>query len=183
MSDNLGSRLRAVRKATGLSQRELAKRAGVTNSTISLIEQDRVSPSVGSLKKVLDGIPMTMADFFTIGVDEDKSKIFFPKDSQPNMGQDNIQYYLVGVGRPDREIEVMRETYGRGADTGEELIEHEGQEGGIVISGKLELTVGDTVQILNPGDGYYFDCSQPHRFRNIGEEDLHIVSANSPPNF
>lgn len=183
MSDNVGSRLRVIRKAKGLSQRELAKRAGVTNSTISLIEQDRVSPSVGSLKKVLDGIPMTMADFFTMGVNEDRSKTFFPKDSQPNMGQDNIEFYLIGVGRPDREIEVMREVYGVGADTGEEVIEHEGQEGGVIISGQLELTIGDSVQILNPGDGYYFDCLQPHRFRNIGDEELHIISANSPPNF
>ena len=50
----------------GLSQRELAKRAGVTNGMISLIEQNRVSPSVSSLKKVLDGIPMSLAEFFTL---------------------------------------------------------------------------------------------------------------------
>lgn len=37
-------RLQAVRKAKGLSQRELAKRVGVTNSTISLIEQNRSAP-------------------------------------------------------------------------------------------------------------------------------------------
>ncbi|MGH8315339.1 MAG: helix-turn-helix domain-containing protein, partial [Steroidobacterales bacterium] len=42
--------LRAVRSMYGLSQRELAKRAGVTNGMISLIEQNRVSPSVSSLK-------------------------------------------------------------------------------------------------------------------------------------
>ena len=57
MSLDVGARLKMVRKKRGLSQRELAKRAGVTNSTISLIEQNRVSPSVSSLKKVLDGVP------------------------------------------------------------------------------------------------------------------------------
>ena len=45
---DIGLRLQAVRKAKGLSQRELAKRVGVTNSTISLIEQNKVSPSVSS---------------------------------------------------------------------------------------------------------------------------------------
>ena len=69
MSIDVGARLRAVRKMRGFSQRELAKRVGVTNSTISLIEQNRVSPSVGSLKKVLDGIPMALADFFTLEVE------------------------------------------------------------------------------------------------------------------
>ena len=45
----LGARLRAVRQLQGLSQRELAKRAGVSNAIISLIEQNRSSPSVGLL--------------------------------------------------------------------------------------------------------------------------------------
>ncbi len=46
-----GSRLKLVRESYKLSQRELARRSGVTNATISLIEQNRVSPSVSSLKK------------------------------------------------------------------------------------------------------------------------------------
>src|SRR5690606_6288151 len=66
---DIGARLQLVRKSKDLSQRELAKRVGVTNSTISLIEQNKVSPSVSSLKKVLDGIPISLADFFTLDLD------------------------------------------------------------------------------------------------------------------
>lgn len=61
---DVGARLRILRERSGLSQRALAKRAGVTNSTISLIEQNRVSPSVASLTKVVGSLPMTMAEFF-----------------------------------------------------------------------------------------------------------------------
>jgi len=43
MSLDVGAHLKAVRQMYGLSQRELAKRAGVTNGLISLIEQNRVS--------------------------------------------------------------------------------------------------------------------------------------------
>jgi len=39
------------------------------------------------------------------------------------------------------------------------------------------------VQVLGPGEGYYFESTRPHRFRNIGEDDLLIVSANTPPSF
>ena len=49
-----GTRLKLVRERNNLSQRELARRSGLTNSTISQIEQNRVSPSVSSLKKLLD---------------------------------------------------------------------------------------------------------------------------------
>ena len=65
MSVEVAEQLKAVRTAFGLSQREVAKRAGVTNGMISLIEQNRVSPSVGSLQKILAAFPMTMAEFFT----------------------------------------------------------------------------------------------------------------------
>ena len=63
---DIGASLKAVRKMRGLSQRELAKRAGVTNSTISMIEKNSVSPSISSLKKVLTGIPMSLVEFFSI---------------------------------------------------------------------------------------------------------------------
>src|SRR3984893_5519473 len=77
--------LKAVRQMYGLSHREMAKRAGVTNGLIALIEQNRVSPSVSSLKKVLDGIPMSLADFFTLDL-AGKPQVFFPRDELADIG-------------------------------------------------------------------------------------------------
>ena len=37
--------------------------------------------------------------------------------------------------------------------------------------------------ILGAGDGYYFDSTLPHRFRNLGEEECEIVSVCTPPTF
>jgi transcriptional regulator with XRE-family HTH domain len=184
MSIDVGARLRAVRKMKGFSQRELAKRVGVTNSTISLIEQNRVSPSVGSLKKVLDGIPIALADFFTLEIESDEPEHFVYKVSeQPDLGSDGINYFMIGSGRPGRQMCIMREIMAPGSDTGEEMLSHEGEEGGVVMQGSLELTVGDSVQLLGPGEGYYFESSRPHRFRNVGTDELIIVSANTPPTF
>ena len=69
MSIDVGTHLKAVRQMYGLSQRELAKRAGVTNGLISLIEQNRVSPSVSSLKKVLDGV-LAATFYYPLAVDK-----------------------------------------------------------------------------------------------------------------
>ena len=71
---DVGARLKTIRKLKGLSQRELAKRAGVTNSTISMIEKNSVSPSVSSLKKVLSGIPMSLVDFFSLELEQDSQR-------------------------------------------------------------------------------------------------------------
>ncbi|MFZ2507611.1 MAG: cupin domain-containing protein [Steroidobacteraceae bacterium] len=154
MNTDVGARLKAVRLLHGLSQRELAKRAGVTNGMISLIEQGRVSPSVASLKKVLDGLPMPLAEFFTTD-----------PDAPP-------QVFYSGS---------LHEVYEPGADTGPEMLAHAGEEGGIVVSGRIEATIGGQTRVLVPGDAYYFASTVPHRFRSRGRERCEIISATTPP--
>jgi transcriptional regulator with XRE-family HTH domain len=181
---DIGARLQWVRKTKGLSQRELAKRVGVTNSTISLIEQNKVSPSVSSLKKVLDGIPISLADFFTLDLDAGPiDNPFYALSEQPDVGNNDIHYFLVGQRRPARQMCVLREVMPPGSDTGESMLNHEGEEGGVVVQGQVEVTVGERVRVLGPGEAYYFESRTPHRFRNVGEGDAIIVSANTPASF
>lgn len=181
---DIGSRLQAVRTSKGLSQRELAKRVGVTNSTISLIEQNKVSPSVSSLKKVLDGIPISLADFFTMDLAGDASDgPFYAADDMPDLGSNEIHYFLVGKRRANRQMCILREVMPPGSDTGESMLAHDGEEGGVVMQGQVEITVGEHVRVLGPGEAYYFESRTPHRFRNIGSEPAILVSASTPPTF
>ncbi|MFZ9310985.1 MAG: cupin domain-containing protein [Arenimonas sp.] len=181
---DIGLRLQEVRNKKGLSQRELAKRVGVTNSTISLIEQNKVSPSISSLKKVLDGIPISLADFFTVDLDHDADDSpFYGKEEQIDVGNGGIHYYLVGQNKPQRQMCILREVMPAGSDTGKEMLLHEGEEGGVIIQGEIELTVGDQIRVLGPGDAYYFESKTPHRFRNVGKQDAILVSANTPATF
>lgn len=182
MSLDVGGHLKAVRIMYGLSQRELAKRAGVTNGTISLIEQNRVSPSVSSLKKVLDGIPMSLAEFFTLDL-HTSSQVFYARDELTDLGDATVSLRLVAAKRPNRAMAIMHERYRPGAGTGDEMLSHKGEEGGVVLSGKVELTVGGQSRVLGPGDAYYFLSSVPHRFHNPGGEACEIISASTPPTF
>lgn len=182
MSLDVGAHLKSVRQMYGLSQRELAKRAGVTNGLISLIEQNRVSPSVSSLKKVLDGIPMALADFFTLDL-AGKPQVFFGREELADIGSGAVELRLVGGRLGKRSMSILHERYAANADTGEEMLAHAGEEGGVVVGGRIELTVGGDSRILSAGDAYYFKSSIPHRFRNPGREDCEIVSASSPPTF
>ncbi|HVC01762.1 MAG TPA: cupin domain-containing protein [Steroidobacteraceae bacterium] len=179
---DVGAHLRAVRQMYGLSQRELAKRAGVTNGLISLIEQNRVSPSVSSLKKVLDGVPMALADFFTLDLAL-QPQVFFPKEELAQIGTGRVDLRLVGSGLAKRGMSILHELYEPGADTGEEMLTHGGEEGGVVVRGRIDLTVGGETRTLNAGDAYYFRSTLPHRFRNSSRESCEIVSASAPPTF
>jgi transcriptional regulator with XRE-family HTH domain len=182
MSIDVGTRLRSIRTAFGLSQRELARRAGVTNGLISLIEQNRVSPSVSSLKKVLDGVPMSLAEFFTLDLAA-APQAFFGADELVELGNEELSLRLVAAQRPGRQLSVLHERYAPGAATGEDMLAHRGEEAGVVIRGRIELTVSGATRLLGPGEAYYFASQLPHRFRNAGREPCEIISACTPPTF
>jgi transcriptional regulator with XRE-family HTH domain len=179
---NLGERLRAVRRLHRLTQRELARRTGVNNASISLIEHNRMSPSVGLLKRVLDGIPMSLEAFFN----EDSApteQIFFRHEELTEIDRGLIKFRQVGANLKNRALQMMYDCYKPGGDTDGQMLSHQGEEAGIVIQGTLEVTVADRKCVLRPGDAYYFDSRLPHRFRNPGEEDCIIVTATTPPTF
>ncbi|MDO7674089.1 MAG: helix-turn-helix domain-containing protein, partial [Reinekea forsetii] len=109
--DDVGTRLKAVRKLSGFSQRELAKRAGVTNSTISMIEKNNVSPSVSSLRKVLSGLPMTLLEFFDTD-DKDNNDlpvVYTPAQFQRTKTND-VCWDLIGKHFPNPQLGFMLET-------------------------------------------------------------------------
>ncbi|MBM6595551.1 cupin domain-containing protein [Microvirga pudoricolor] len=182
MSIDIGNRLRAVRIASNLSQRALSKRTGVPNSTISLIESNASNPSVGALKRILDGIPIGLAEFFAFEPERPK-KAFYAAEDLVEIGKGSISYRQVGESLLGRSIQLLRECYQPGADTGRVPLVHDGEEGGIVLAGRLEVTVDDERRILGPGDAYYFDSRRPHRFRCIGPVPCEVVSACTPPSF
>ncbi len=178
----LGLRLRATRERAGLSQRALAKKVGVPNSTISLIESGKMNPSVGALRKILDGIPVSLSAFFDFQPEPER-QIFYAAEELTEIGKGKLSLRQVGGTLFGRAMMLLKETYAPGADTGRVMYGHEAEEGGIVISGRIEITVGEARKILGPGDAYYFDSRLPHRFRQVGPAPCILFSACTPPTF
>lgn len=186
---DVGQRLKELRTAAGLSQRQLAARAGVPHAQISMIESNRSSPSVASLRKILGGIPLTMTEFFEPDRGEATNWHFRPEElidltSRLYTSDDACSRRLtlrqVGNARAHN-LQILHEHYEPGADTGPSMLEHDAHEGGIVISGQLEVTVAGVVRLLGPGEAYLFDSRQPHRFRNVGDCRVEVFSACTPP--
>lgn len=179
-STGVGARLRFLRDMHGLSQRELARRAGLTHGTIGSIERDAISPSVGSLRKILDSFPMTLSEFFALDP-EIESQVFFRQEELMEVGGGGISLRQVGHNLKNRPLQVLLERYEPGAETAKAPYSHVGDEGGVVIQGQVEITVGGSTRVLGPGDGYLFSSRLPHKFRNVGKGVAVVVSANTPP--
>ncbi|MBD3788218.1 MAG: cupin domain-containing protein [Sphingomonadales bacterium] len=181
MEVDIGGRLRALRAARNLSQRELARRVGLPNSTISLIESGRSNPTIGALKRILDGLPIGLAEFFAYEPEAPR-RFFFAAEELREIGRGRISYRQIGEGAAHA-LQMLDETYQPGADTGRVALSHQGEEAGLVLSGHLEVTVDGARKLLGPGDAYVFDSRLPHRFRNPGAEPCRVVSACTPPTF
>jgi len=186
---DVGRRLKALRNQYNLSQRQLADSAKVPHGQISMIETNRSSPSVASLRKILGGFGISMSEFFEPDAVATAQVFFTPddlRDLTSLLYQDNqsalqkITIRQVGDAK-QHGLQILQERYEAGADTGETMIEHEANEGGIVISGEIEITVGDNTRILKTGDSYLFNSREPHRFRNISDRPAEVISACTPP--
>jgi len=188
---DIGQKLQEERMARGLSQRELAQRSGLTNGTISLIEKNKTSPSIASLKCLLDALPMSMSEFFNALDGDGEPKYFFAPHEFTELspyfageGKKRPTVSLRQLGDAARHtLQVLHEVYPPGADTGPEFLIHQGEEAGVIVSGEIELTVGEQTRRLGAGEGYIFPSHLPHRFRNLAEDDCVIVSALTPPTF
>lgn len=171
-----GKRLKAIREAHGFSQRELAKRAGITNSTISMIEQGQVSPSVQSLARILSAFPMTLAEFFAV-MDYATTPIFFSReDLAATQHKSSSGYWIQQLAQsiPGRQLDMK-------------LIQLPGQTGtelqflpsydvcGIVLSGIPELMMGGEFIKLQSGDGFYIQRGQFYRVKNPSEMSAQLV--------
>ena len=182
MDKDIGRRLLAIRLRHNLSQRQLGRQCGVANATISQIEAGKLNPTVSMLKKVLDGFPLSLARFFGDEF-EHHERVFFRAEDLTEIADGGVSYRQVGANLSNHAIQFIQECYQPGAGTGRHAITHEGEECGIILSGRLEVTVGEQSAILKQGDAYYFRSNQPHQFHNPGNEPCELITACTPPTF
>ncbi|MEO0399565.1 MAG: cupin domain-containing protein [Pseudomonadota bacterium] len=181
--DDVGQRLARIRKSYGMSQRQLAKASGVANATISQIEMGRLNPTVGTLRKVLSGLPMSLSAFFDDDATTADEKIFFSASELTELSEGNVSYRQVGGNLMNKAIQFMWERYEPGGDTGRHALAHEGEECGFIIRGELTVTVAGRTRVLRSGEAYYFNSEIPHTFKNDGPVACELITACTPPSF
>ena len=177
----MGERLAAVRHQLGLSQRRAAELSGLTHGAICMIEQDKVSPSVASLQKLLTIYGLPLSRFFA--EEENRTpEVVIKADQLIELGSQGVSLKLVHNGNNRRQLGFMLETYPPGTDTGGQVT-HQGEEVGTVLEGSVILTVAGQSYPLEAGDSYVIDTGEPHSFSNPSGETCRIVSAHTPASF
>ncbi len=179
--ENLGDRMRAIRKKKNLTLKDVARMTDLTESLISQIENRKANPSVATLVAISRVLDVPIGAFFD---DEDMvgGPVIRKSERSVVHTASGITYYLMNRELQESPIEVLWAEYEQGSSTGK-LITHEGLECGVVLSGKLEVETEREKYILNAGDSITLESTRPHMITNIWDGPTTAIWINSPPTF
>jgi transcriptional regulator with XRE-family HTH domain len=185
--DGIGDRLREQRKRAGISQRELARRLGLSASMISQIESGMSKPSVGTLYAIVTELDVSLdrvirgEDFPgngdpRAGREESVSPLVHPADRQSIDLASGVRWEELSAGSEDG-VDFLHATYevGGASTPDESLMRHHGREYGYVVSGTLGVQIGFQEYQLEAGDSIAFDSTRPHRLFNKGDVPVHAI--------
>ena len=194
----LGKRLREERTERGISLRELARRLEVSPSLVSQIETGKIQPSVRTLYAMVSELGVSLDDVFG-SADPGGRQASGPagtggKAGAAQRGADSgglvqradarmVIDLEAGVrwerltAENERGVEFLLTVYPAGSESApaDALVRHTGREFGIVLRGRLGVTVGFEDYELGPGDSVSFDSTVPHRLHNEGDETVEAV--------
>ena len=183
--DAIGHRLREERVKVGISQRELARRLGLSASLISQLESGQSRPSVGTLYSIVTELGVSLdrvirGDAETIGSDavrrDDRSPVMHPAE-RPAIDLDSGVRWEELAADEEEGIDFLHAIYevGGASTPDQSLMRHHGREYGYVISGTLRIQIGFREYELDPGDSIAFDSTTPHRLFNTGDVPVHAI--------
>ncbi|WP_367357021.1 helix-turn-helix domain-containing protein [Mesotoga sp.] len=179
--DNIGNKLRSLRQARKISIKKMADTSGVSSSLISQIEHGKVSPSLNTLKKILDAMGETVISLVQQNSSENTMKGLIKREDRMTVTVAPGLYYEV-LSAPNKSYSMFISYLSPDAGT-EDFFIHEGIESGIMLKGKIELQLGDSTLILEEGDSITHSSTIPHKWRNLGDEVAIGIWVVCPPSF
>ncbi len=164
--DQVGARLRAVRRSRGLTLEELASAAGMSASTLSRLESGKRQASLELLLPLTRRLGIRLDDL----VPQEQAD---PRVRRPAIRRDGMVIApLAPEGSP---ILTYKVTYPP-TKTLPELRVHDGYEWLYVLTGKLRLRLGGQDLILSRGEAAEFDTRTPHAMSAAGGRPAQVIS-------
>lgn len=176
---NVGSRLRELRAGRGLSMRVLAEKSGLNVNTLSLIENQRTSPSVSTLQQLAQALQVSISTFFETD-QGDKQVVHQKAGARPRVAFTHGSIEDLGAGMPRFGAEPLIVTLDPHADSGKTPIVHTGREFVYCLEGRIAYSVDTETYLLEPGDSLLFEAYLPHHWKNLDATPSHTLLVLCP---
>lgn len=177
----IARRLRNLRLRCRLSMREVAILADVAPSYVSGIERGRISPTIVTLRKLLNAMGSDLGAFFAPAPTQGEGYVF-RRQNMRSTADKNRCYTFIFPRRKDIKLEMLEEEYTPGEKPKFEIINSD--LAGYVIAGQLLLEIRgkDSVE-LRTGDAFYVPAGTPVRGRCFKSESTRLITVQVPPNY
>lgn len=171
---NVGRRLRALREERDWSLRELAEKSGLALNTVSLIENAKTSPSVGTLQRLAVALEVPITAFFETNIPT-KSIVYMKADQRPRAAFAHGLLEDLGAGIADRAVEPFIVTLEPNMGSGPDAIVHKGYEFVYCLHGRITYAIEEQNYVLEVGDSLLFESHLPHCWRNRDTEPAQAI--------
>ncbi len=172
----IGDRIKARRKALGLTLQELATRSGLSAPFISQAERNLTTPSVWSLMSLAKGLEVEVSHFMEW---PQTNQIVFRAAAPKTVDIDSVVGYVdLSSELPDRKMDAVLVRIPPGFAFPPDS--HNGEIFRYVIKGILTAVAGDVEALLGPGDGMHFDGRVTHFVRNDSDEEVLLLYVGTP---
>ena len=179
---DVGERLRDIRRSRRATLKQIADRAGVSESFLSQVERGRASASIASLRRIAGALGVSVADLFEPG-GPPRPRVL-RREARPSLAFGILGRKLLLTPRPLQHLEVFVGELDPGGSTGAEPYAHgDSEELFVVLSGSVQLELGGDLHDLEQGDSIDYRSSTPHRVTNVGAERAEVMWIISPPSY
>lgn len=175
LEKNIADKIRQIRKSKGLTLAQFGEIVGLSKGLLSRIENNQVSPPIGTLSKISQGLEVPIAIFFE-NAEEDSKRYTVTKVNERRQvvrygTKIGFTYYSIkSMKRPCAMQAFIMQTPPHKKEP-KVLFDHQGEELLLVLKGEMEFVYGKEKIRLDVGDAIHFDPSEPHRAQCVGKED------------
>ena len=175
----IGAKIKEMRLKNQLTQEELADRCELTKGYISQLENDLTSPSIATLKDILQTLGSSLSEFFD---EDDEERVVFGEADYFSKETDEYKVTWLVPSAQKNSMEPILMEIEPNANTERDL-PHEGEEFGFVLKGKVKIIVGKRAYTASEGETFYFRPSKNHYIKNVSNDKAEIIWLSCPPNF
>jgi len=166
--NSIGPKIRELRGARQLSLQQLADRSDVSPAAIHKVEQGNMVPTITTLLKIAAALDRPVSYFVDEETETPSYVVYTPAGERRNVYTSHQGIALQGTSGPygHTHVPVAMAEIEPGASSGESPLRHPGEELIFILSGTLEVDVGDQTFRLGSGDSVHFRTDHDHRWRN-----------------
>jgi transcriptional regulator with XRE-family HTH domain len=164
---DVARRLRELRAERDMSLRVLAERSGLNVNTLSMIENSKTSPSVGTLQQIAAALGVPIVAFFENGAPNAVRSIVHSKAGRrPRASFAHGTLEDLGTGMTHRAVEPFIVTLEPYVGSGSHPIVHTGFEFVFCLQGEIAYQIEEQTYALEAGDSLLFESHLPHQWHN-----------------